>query len=309
MNRVGNLAEYIEKIKHAKHQLTPTRRGFSRINISPSEKDAYYFAPYAGAAYCGNVSEWKCTHCDKIGHHVQVLEKFTDESFQTVAVLTADDRRKELVLTFRGTSTFINWIQDLTFFMEDYEYAPEARIHMGFSECTTSMLEQIIPKFKSILADARFSSYNIIAVGHSMGGTMAVLSTLALQREFKIKWKRLSVYTYGQPRVGNTAFANYINSLPLRITRTVNKNDVVPHTPPRSATYTHHFAEIYLADNKSRICSLEYHEDPNCSGLNFLTSPRMPTFTSGTSTLAAKGVFNSTPTSIFMPSNTNHIFN
>ncbi|KAJ9068662.1 hypothetical protein DSO57_1026367 [Entomophthora muscae] len=268
MNRVGNLTEYVEKIKYAKHQLPLARRGFSRINISPSEKDAYHFAPYAGAAYCDNVWEWKCTHCDKIGHHVQVLEKFTDESFQTVAVLTADDRRKELVLTFRGTSNFVNWIQDLTFFMEDYEYAPEARIHMGFSECTTSILGHIIPKFEQILANPRFSSHSIVIVGHSLGGAMAVLSTLALQREFKIKWRRLSVYTYGQPRVGNTAFANYINSLPLRITRIVNKNDLVPHSPPRSAMYIHHFAEIYLAGNRGRICSLEYLEDPDCSNID-----------------------------------------
>lgn len=267
--RVGNLTQYISSLQLAGQGYTPAPR-VPRVQNGGGEKAAYRYVSYAGAAYCGNLAQWKCPHCRRLGPDVQLLARFNDDKYKTSAILAVDNHREELVLAFRGTANFLNWVEDLTFYLTNYYHAPSARVHAGFDECTRSMLDKVVPRLERLLSQPRFASHRLVVVGHSLGGAMAVLSALGIQRKLGLRWTQLAVYTYGQPRIGNTAFANHVNALPLSITRIVNQNDVVPHAPPRSAKYTHHYAEMYLVDNHYRVCSLEYHEDPNCSTLNFM---------------------------------------
>ncbi len=50
------------------------------------------------------------------------------------------------------------------------------------------------------------SGAKIIVTGHSLGGSLAILAAADLH---KTHGKIDQVYTFGQPRVGNAAFASY----------------------------------------------------------------------------------------------------
>ena len=50
----------------------------------------------------------------------------------------------------------------------------------------------------------------IYVVGHSMGGAVATLCALDLLFTFQLDPGRVRLYTYGSPRVGNQAFADFV---------------------------------------------------------------------------------------------------
>uniref|UniRef100_A0A914CCW1 Fungal lipase-like domain-containing protein n=1 Tax=Acrobeloides nanus TaxID=290746 RepID=A0A914CCW1_9BILA len=66
---------------------------------------------------------------------------------------------------------------------------------------------------------------------------------------------QIKLVTYGQPRVGDLAYANYIDSTIPFAYRVVHKDDMVPHLPPiwlemgDWSNYTHHKSEIWYNNN------------------------------------------------------------
>ena len=67
--------------------------------------------------------------------------------------------------------------------------------------------------------------------------------------------KSWSVFTIGQPRVGNYIFSNWTRSFPFSpIKRLVFENDLVPHLPPHFAGFEHVSTEIWLHEEKTLRC-------------------------------------------------------
>lgn len=94
----------------------------------------------------------------------------------------------------------------------------------------------------------KYSDYKLKIVGHSLGGALAVLQALDFVQNEGYNSSVLTIYSYGEPRIGNSAFATYVDSLDLNIYRSVNQNDIVPHLPPESWGYQHHGFEYWIED-------------------------------------------------------------
>jgi predicted lipase len=76
-----------------------------------------------------------------------------------------------------------------------------------------------------------------MVTGHGLGGALAVLFPVMLfmHKEETLLEKLFAVYTFGQPRVGDEAFAKFMNKnlndpVP-RYFRIVYCNDIVPRVP------------------------------------------------------------------------------
>jgi predicted lipase len=76
----------------------------------------------------------------------------------------------------------------------------------------------------------------IAVSGHSLGGALA---THALIDLIRVGYKVDHFYTYGSPRMGDTAFRNFVQELyPNNFrARLVNSHDPVPHLPLESWGY------------------------------------------------------------------------
>ncbi len=77
------------------------------------------------------------------------------------------------------------------------------------------------------------STFNLHIVGHSLGGAIATIAAADLYLYLGPTAASMKVYTFGQPRVGNAAWAKWYNSLPFynqsfRVTRF---RDPVPRLP------------------------------------------------------------------------------
>ena len=121
---------------------------------------------------------------------------------------------------------------------------------------------------------ARFPSFSIVSVGHSLGGALALLCSADLrQRGFNV-----TAYTYGQPRVGNAAFSDWYSSIEPNGLRTTAYGDIFTQLPPQAFGYRYQTTEVFYNNQTDtiRFCSSTNPEDPTCSNsvpVNELNGP------------------------------------
>lgn len=153
-------------------------------------------------------------------------------------------RHDKLVLVrFRGTSDLMGTISDFKFatirgdgrdatglirFAEDLGF--QGMLHQGFYEAYAAVSRG----FEEQLAANTEQKRPILFVGHSLGGA---LSNLAAVRAAKNNEQVLALYTFGAPRVGNSAFVasteGVLGNKHYRLTRGI---DIVPHVPPAASS-------------------------------------------------------------------------
>ena len=87
--------------------------------------------------------------------------------------------------------------------------------------------------------------------GHSMGGALAHIAALDLHELFCRRVTRISLITFGSPRVGNAAFAALLEKHVKRSIRFVNKKDAVPGQPTNWIWFQHagHEARLDTSGN------------------------------------------------------------
>lgn len=88
----------------------------------------------------------------------------------------------------------------------------------------------------------------------------------------------MSTYVYGNPRIGNSALAKYLDTHSVHVFRVVHWRDIVPHvqfcllkstnecssSPTRWAPY-HAGIEIFYTEDQSSYVVCDGPEDFNCS--------------------------------------------
>ncbi|KAI9294284.1 alpha/beta-hydrolase, partial [Neoconidiobolus thromboides FSU 785] len=226
-----------------------------------------YYARLAGAAYCNdmNLMNWSCSHCQ----HVPIQHRGTyfDKKTETKAYLAVDNMKKAITLGFRGSSSLRNFIQDAKFFKDPIIFdKKEYKVHRGFKQCSDELLPMYMNKLKQLMNEHK--DYKLVIVGHSLGGSIATLSSLMLREKLNLKDDKLQVFTYGEPRVGDKEFARYLNQQTFTFTRVVNNNDMVPHLPPKLSSvsdYCHHHNELWVNGDRNIHCKTNKLEDPSCS--------------------------------------------
>lgn len=149
-----------------------------------------------------------------------------------------------IVIAFRGTSSLRDWLTDMEFPLRP---VAGGRVHEGF----LSAINSVMVKLTAELSGSEVFKYQpvlpIVVTGHSLGGALAVLCAWYLQdRGYAID----SVYTFGQPRVGDKAFAaTYQAVLGAKTFRVVNQNDIVPRVPGVLMGYRHHGIHAFIDAN------------------------------------------------------------
>jgi hypothetical protein len=161
-----------------------------------------------------------------------------------------------LVFAFRGTCDIHNWLTDLDCFQTGYPMVDwgACRVHLGFWRAWLSVRDNLW----RWVEDHNLSSSTIhhpssasrlpssvFFTGHSLGGALAMLGAHQFWRSFGI---RPTVYTFGQPRVGNREFARaYDQDLLSRTWRVIHANDVVARIPWVLRNYFHAGNEAFFA--------------------------------------------------------------
>jgi len=230
---------------------------------------------YAYAAYCPQqyLQNWSCYWCRNVSSvpSVTVTQLFeTDQGVGTYGYVGHEP--SSIVVSFRGSASLENWLKNAEFWQTTYPGVPGAAVHYGFYTGYMAVSTVVVNAVKAVRS--KYPSLPVKVTGHSLGAAFATLCALDLLQHGV---NNVQHWTFGQPRVGNQAFANYFNSQVTTRYRTVNQNDLVPHVPPSSLLGYYHVAtEVWFPSNyQSYVICPGSGEDPNCSDSDKIYSIEM----------------------------------
>lgn len=233
------------------------------------DEHSFFYYQFAGSSYCTNASlaAWNCTPCTLSNTTLLSLQVFENDRSDARAVLAAvkppGSDTPMIALSWRGTETLENWIENLEVLRTDRNMScAGCTVHSGFYKVWSSLAGRILYELGRL--QQRYPGAPLTIVGHSLGG--AVATVMAYVLVFDLQVNVSSVYTYGSPRVGNDAFAAAF-SKGMRSVRVTHNRDIVPHLPPDHLFGFHHVARELFFENSSRIgqrCD-GTGEDPSCS--------------------------------------------
>lgn len=149
---------------------------------------------------------------------------------------------------------------------------PNCTVHSGFMTSWRNTRCTVVPHVEKALKE--YPGYELVLVGHSLGGAVAVLAAL----EFQARGWTPHVTTFGEPRVGNLALNKFIDErFQLNATttedslyrRVTHVDDPVPLLPLEEWGYRMHAGEIFISKpslppSRTDLRHCQGDEDPTC---------------------------------------------
>ena len=170
---------------------------------------------------------------------------------------------KSIYVVLRGSSSTMNWLDDFEVKLVPYDTFPECncKVHYGFYRSSLGVTNKTIDTVQMLMK--LYPTYSVVVTGHSYGAACSQLLAMELER----KGIDVKVYNYGQPRVGDSKYASFVNTKIPEYYRTTHNKDVVPHVPPIDVFgYLHSCREIFEdSTGNLNVCSATNCEDPKCA--------------------------------------------
>jgi len=186
-----------------------------------------------------------------------------------------------IILSLRGSVNFRDYLTDLNTRTFGYQPLNEraqlnftgcegCKVHQGFYKRFGDLEHEIFPTVEKLMQV--FPDYKLLVVGHSMGGSIAILAGL----EFALMGYDPLIVAYGNPKVSNEPLSDYMDSLFLTdfieraiqedhelssgCIRVVHAGDYVPMFPPGRKKFVQSGLEFLI--NKDELphpkASVEY---------------------------------------------------
>lgn len=173
--------------------------------------------------------------------------------------------RRDILITFRGTVTYQEWIANLMSslapaMLDPHNPLPNVKVESGFLSLYTSdestskfglesCREQLLSEVSRLLNKYKGEKVSISLAGHSMGSALALLlaydiaelglnkkqdrpnTCFDLKRNISQHKVPVTVFSFGGPRVGNLEFKTRCEELGVKVLRIANVNDPITKLP------------------------------------------------------------------------------
>ena len=173
----------------------------------------------------------KCAYLSKRAYGKDkfiIDKKYLIENKKTDTQCYVFTEGKITYIAFRGTELKLKDIfTDLWAFKKDipFKNTKGIRVHGGFLKAYMSVRDDILSKVIEL------GNHRIIATGHSLGGALATLCSVDLEKNSIAHPCDIILYTYGSPKVGNRKFRKSFGKRIVYHNRYVNRFDIVPTVP------------------------------------------------------------------------------
>ncbi|VDB96293.1 unnamed protein product [Peniophora sp. CBMAI 1063] len=249
------VALVVALIPHALAVSIPAKRQ-SITTLSSAQIDTFTpYSNFAAAAYCtaAQTADWGCGSLCEANSGFVVQASGGDGDGTQFWYVGYDPSLKEVIVAHQGTDpdelkadlTDVNIIRgklDSTLFPG---ISSSITVHEGFRNEQKKTASSVLAAVKASMSAHATSSVTV--VGHSLGAAISLIDsvflTLNLGSDATIKY-----IGYGLPRVGNQAFADYLDAN-IDVTHINNKEDDVPIVPGMFLGYHHPSGEIHIQDS------------------------------------------------------------
>jgi len=154
---------------------------------------------------------------------------------------------KAIIISFRGTQGFIQLVTESAeaVFANKTTFITGGLVSEyffnGFNDVWINGMKDDVLTLKN-----KYPDYDFWVTGHSLGGAMASLAAATIVKSGIKSGSNVVLYTFGQPRTGDKAFAQAHDALGMTQYRVTHAKDLVAHVPPENFEgYWHHEAEVW----------------------------------------------------------------
>jgi hypothetical protein len=158
-----------------------------------------------------------------------------------------------VIFLCRGTESMTDVGVDLMVFKTKCRAIPGAKIHRGFARQYASLAPTISKQVQRFAEFAEDEMRSVLFIGHSLGGALATIGAALVKKEFSHLY--VQCVSFGCPRVGNKAFADFFNAHVDHHTRYVNGNDIITRVPRINYTHVGNECKIGASLGKSGCAS------------------------------------------------------
>ncbi|KAF9224200.1 alpha/beta-hydrolase [Gyrodon lividus] len=217
-----------------------------------------YFTPYtyyASAGYCtpSQTLAWDCgTNCAANPDFEPVASGGNGDSVQYWFV-GYDPNLDTVIVSHQGTdpSEIEPLVTDGDFFLTNLDstlfpgLSSDIEVHNGFGDAQASTATEVLSAVQTAIS--KYSTTSVTMVGHSLGAAITLLDSVYLPLWLPAG-TTFQTIGYGLPRVGNQAFANYVDAN-LHLTHINNEEDPIPICPGMFMGFVHPSGEVHIQDS------------------------------------------------------------
>ncbi|KAF8637491.1 hypothetical protein AX17_002795 [Amanita inopinata Kibby_2008] len=249
----------------------PFERRQTITPLTTSQIDFYTpYSHFASAAYCdpSTTITWRCgAECDANSDFIPVASGGDGSNVQYWFVGYSPSLNS-VIVAHQGTD--VTKIEaDSTDANARFEHLDPTLfpginssilVHSGFANEQARTATTVLSYVQQTIST--YDTSHITLIGHSLGAAIALLDSVYLP--LHLSGISFTTITYGMPRVGNKAFADYVDAH-VHLTHVNNKKDPVPTVPGRFMGYVHPAGEVHITetgpwencpgqDNPSKLC-------------------------------------------------------
>jgi hypothetical protein len=193
-----------------------------------------HFIHLSGYAYCSDQKIIKGVCCSKFlqRNNWSLMYSNNLERIDFNYAILSNVALKKIVIAFPGTRKAIELLKE-TYYQEGKSIINDTIKVMKYfadvyDELKKTNFDYVLKKLLK-----PYSEYQVIFLGHSLGGAMASIMALdsVLSKSLVKTSTSPMLLTYGQPRTGNDIFANEVmKNIPV-VFRVVKEGDLIPNMP------------------------------------------------------------------------------
>ncbi|KAH9927058.1 lipase [Amylocystis lapponica] len=224
--------------------------------IGTSQIDAYTpYTNYASTGYCtpSETLAWDCgSNCDANPDFHPVASGGDGDSTQFWFV-GYDPSLDTVIVSHQGTDTsdILPMLTDADIIKTNLDSTlfpglnSEIEVHSGFADAQAKAAAAVLAAVQQAIST--YSTNHVTIVGHSLGAAISLLDAVYLP--LHISDVTYSFVGYGLPRVGNQAFANYVDGMGVSVTHINNEEDPIPILPGEFLGFVHPSGEVHIEDS------------------------------------------------------------
>ncbi|KAI6112564.1 Alpha/Beta hydrolase protein [Pisolithus sp. B1] len=232
--------------------------GQSITPLTTSQID--YFTPYtyyASTAFCdpAEVLAWHCGANCEANPNFHSVASGGDGDIVQYWYVGYDSILDTVITAHQGTniSNLLPILTDLDLVLVplalDTERFPgldsSIKVHDGFKDAQARASADVLAAVQAAMST--YESTSVTIVGHSLGAAISLIDSVYLPLHLP-SGTTFKTIAYGLPRVGNQAFADYVDA-DLHLIHINNKEDPIPTLPPIFLGYVHPSGEVHIEDS------------------------------------------------------------